>query len=100
MPKFKTEETESESRFAAPVGESEIRKLLENQENPNTQKNTNWAYNVFSAWRKESGSGVSDITEMDAPTMEIRLSRFVAEVCKQEESEYPAKSLYYLIVAC
>ena len=27
MPKFKTEETESESRFAAPVGESEIRKL-------------------------------------------------------------------------
>ena len=41
LPKIKTEETESESRFAAPVGESEIRKLLENQENPNTRKNTN-----------------------------------------------------------
>ena len=59
LPKIKTEETESESRFAAPVGESEIRKLLENQENPNTRKNTNWSYNVFSAWRKDRGAGVS-----------------------------------------
>ena len=75
LPKIKTEKTESESRFAAP----EIRKLLENQENPNTRKNTNWAYNVFSAWRKERGAGVSDITEMDAPTMEFWLSRFVVE---------------------
>ena len=52
LPKIKTEETESGSRFAAPVGESEIRKLLENQESPNTRKNTNWAYNVFLAWSR------------------------------------------------
>ena len=97
MPKIKTEETESESRFAAPVGESEIRKLLENQENPNTRKNTNWAYNVFSAWRKERGAGVSDITEMDASTIEFWLSRFVVEASKHDGSEYPAKSLYYLV---
>ena len=97
LPKIKTEETESESRFAAPVGESEIRKLLENQENPNTRKNTNSAFNVFSAWRKERGAGVSDITEMDAPTMEFWLSRFVVEARKQDGSEYPAKSLYYLV---
>ena len=96
-PKIKTEETESESRFAAPVGESEIRKLLENQENPNTRKNTNWAYNVFSAWRKKRGAGVSDITEMDAPTMEFWLSRFVVEARKRDGSEYPAKSLNYLV---
>ena len=69
LPKIKKEETESESRFAVPVGESEIRKLLENQENPNTLKNTNWAYNVFSAWRKERGADVPDITEMDAPSV-------------------------------
>ena len=91
LPKIKTEE--SESRFAAPAGESEIRKLLENQENPNTRKNTNWAYNVFSAWRKERGAGVSDITEMDAPTIGFWLSRVVVEARKQNGSEYPAKSL-------
>ena len=52
---------------------------------------------MFSAWRKERGAGVSDITEKDAPTMEFWLSRFVVEARKQDGSEYPAKSLYYLV---
>ena len=63
--------SETDNRFAFPVEKGEIRTLFENQQNANTRKNTNWAYNVFSAWRKERGSDVPDITEMDLTVMEF-----------------------------
>lgn len=89
--------SDTEGRFAVPVGDNEIQKLLENQQNANTRKNTIWAYNVFSAWRKERGSDVPNITEMDATALQFWLSRFVVEARKQDGSEYPAKSVYYLV---
>ena len=43
------------SRFVLPVSDDEIRQLIENHENRNTKKNTNWAAGVFSAWRNAAG---------------------------------------------
>lgn len=92
----KQEGSES-ARFAIPVDDDDIRKLLENQQNANTRKNTKWAYNVFSAWRKARGEFIPDIIHMDATALELWLTRFVMEARKQDGSEYPAKSLYYIV---
>ena len=54
------------------------------------------------SWLEEKrgeGIDVLDIMEMDAPTMEFWLSRFVVEARKQDRSEYPTKSCYILFVA-
>lgn len=43
--------TTSDGRFATPVTESDLKSLIESQENINTKQNTKWVVNVFEKWR-------------------------------------------------
>ena len=90
-------EVKQEGSESILVDDHDIRKLLENQQNANTRKNTKWACNVVSAWRKACGEFIPDIIHMDATALELWLTRFVMEARKQDGSEYPAKSLYYIV---
>ena len=54
-----------------PVSDDEIRQLIENHENRNTKKNTNWTVGVFSAWRDvRNAAGPEFVPEIQLMTVE------------------------------
>ena len=90
-------------RFADPVTDQYIKELIDNQENKNTKKNTNWSIRVFEKWRLYRNAGVNannpvpELKTMNAGEVNFFLGRFVLEARKQDGSEYPTHSLYYII---
>ncbi|KAK3107197.1 hypothetical protein FSP39_009112 [Pinctada imbricata] len=89
------EETEHR-RFAVSVSESDIQQLISSQTNPNTCKNTKWSTDTFNKWR-ESRKNVPYLKEMNADSLSYWLQRFVLEVRKLDGSEYPPRTLYYIV---
>ncbi|KAK3107796.1 hypothetical protein FSP39_022395 [Pinctada imbricata] len=89
------EETEHR-RFAVSVSESDIQQLINSQANPNTRKNTKWSTDTFNKWR-ESRKNVPYLKEMNADSLSYWLQRFVLEVRKLDGSEYPPRTLYYIV---
>ena len=76
------------SRFVPTVSDYEICQLIENHENRNTKKNTNWASGVFSSWRNAAGPEfVPEIQLMTVEQMNHYLSRFVVEARTEKEVE-------------
>ena len=84
-------------RFAAAVSDDDLQKLINSQANPNTRRNTKWSVELFNKWRA-SRENVPCMKEMNAEMLNYWLQRFVLEVRKQDGSEYPPRTLYY--IAC
>ncbi|XP_060562763.1 uncharacterized protein LOC132722310 [Ruditapes philippinarum] len=94
---FKQEEkpfiNEKRERFGESVSDSDLDALVQGQRSKNTDRNTQWAYNTFEAWRKTK-PGIPVLEELD---INIHLSRFVVEVRKQNGDYFPPESLYHLV---
>lgn len=78
------------------VSDDEIQRLIDSQTNSNTRKNTKWAIETFNKWRI-ARVNVPLLTEMTSETLNYWMQRFVLEVRKQDGSEYPPRSLYYIV---
>ena len=97
-PNFSRPEVEMETkneRFE-PVSDDEIQRLIDSQKNPNSRKNTKWAIETFNKWR-DARDNVQLLTEMNSESLNYWMQRFVLEVRKQDGSEYPPRSLYYIV---
>ncbi|XP_062598710.1 zinc finger MYM-type protein 3-like [Saccostrea cucullata] len=97
-----TNSDESTKRFGG-ISDYEIEKLISSQENQNTNRNTRWAFGVFEKWRQEKSKNlpfelaVPELLHMDVSTMSYSLTHFVCDARKKDGSEYPPKSVYYLV---
>ncbi|XP_048775614.2 uncharacterized protein LOC125680217 [Ostrea edulis] len=89
-------EIEMKNERFEPVSDDEIQRLIDSQKNPNTRKNTTWAIETFNKWRAERDN-VPLLTEMNSESLNYWMQRFVLEVRKQDGSEYPPRSLYYIV---
>lgn len=83
-------------RFAEAVSDNDLQQLIESQSNPNTRRNTKWSVEMFNKWR-ESRENVPCMKEMNAEMLNYWLQRFVLEVRKQDDSEYPPRTLYFIV---
>lgn len=89
------------TRFVAPLSETDVKKLIDSQENVNTKKNTTWALRVFESWRAHRnsyGESVKELHDMNTEEMNYYLGRFIAEARKQDGQPYPPRSLY--LISC
>jgi hypothetical protein len=99
---YETDTGESIKRFGG-ISDSEIERLISSQENQNTKRNTRWAVGVFENWRQEKNKNVPlefavpDLLYMDVSAMSYSLTHFVCDARKRDGSEYPPKSVYYLV---
>lgn len=81
--------TEQESaRFVAPVSDFEVLQLIENPENVNTKKNTDWACR-----NKLGMEYIPELKEMTVIQMNHYLSRFVMDARKKDGTPYHPKTL-------
>lgn len=83
-------------RFAEAVSDNDLQQLIESQSNRNTRRNTKWSVEMFNKWR-ESRENVPYMKEMNAEMLNYWLQRFVLEVRKQDGSEYPLRTLYFIV---
>ncbi|XP_062598901.1 uncharacterized protein LOC134260347, partial [Saccostrea cucullata] len=83
-------------RFAEAVSDDDLRQLIDSQTNPNTRRNTKWCVEMFNKWRA-SRDNVPYMKEMNAEMLNYWLQRFVLEVRKQDGSEYPPRTLYFIV---
>ena len=84
------------ARFQKPVTDSELKTLIENQENLNTKSNTKWAFNVFEKWREQRVDDIPELHCMDSTSMNYWLQRFIVEARRKDGKEYPPRSLYLI----
>ena len=97
-PNFSRPEVEMETkneRFE-PVPDDKIQRLKDSQRNPYTRQNTKWAVETFNKWRA-ARDNVPLLTEMNSESINYWMKGFVLEVRKQDGSEYPPRSLYYIV---
>ncbi|XP_061195452.1 uncharacterized protein LOC133203697 [Saccostrea echinata] len=87
----------SESRFAQPVSDDDIKNLIKDQENVNTKNNTKWAMNLFEKWRASRGGDIPELNHMTSEQMSFWLGRFVMEARKKDGTEYPPRSIYLIL---
>nr|XP_034336669.1 uncharacterized protein LOC117692546 [Crassostrea gigas] len=90
--------TTSGDRFATPVTESDLKSLIESQENINTKQNTKWAVNVFEKWRTGRSETIPELQFQGSEEMNYWLQRFIVEARRQDGKDYPPKSLY--LISC
>ena len=89
------------ARFADPVSDEDVRKLIEGQENQNTKKNTKWAVGVWEKWRAsriKMGTAVQELRNMTTKDMNFYLGRIIIEARKQDGTPYTPRSLY--LISC
>ncbi|XP_063397165.1 uncharacterized protein LOC134681459 [Mytilus trossulus] len=89
------------SRFGNLTTEDDMNELISDTIPKNTKKSTNWAKNVFEAWRNyrtSLGEGIPEIEKFSVDDVNKLLSRFIVEVRKKNGDFYPPKSLYLLSV--
>ena len=84
------------------VNDEDIEKLIEDNKNKNTIKNTNWALGVYNNWKNErnnrNNENIPDLLNFEtAEHLSSCLSRFVVEVRRQDKKEYPPNSVYLLL---
>ncbi|XP_071123894.1 uncharacterized protein KIAA1958-like [Mytilus edulis] len=95
----KDQEQGVESRFAE-MTDNEIDTLIEDAENKNTKKATQWAVNVYEDWKNSKiGSGliIPNLKDLSVQDINSILGKFVVEVRKKNGEKYPAKTLYLLV---
>ena len=95
-PDIKPESCPTEPGRFQVVSDDEMELLVQNQKNKNTGQNTKWALGVFNSWRAERNPNLPELLEMDPPTMNMALSRFVLEARKKTGEPYPGKTLYLI----
>jgi hypothetical protein len=84
------------ARFADPVSEENVRKLIKGQENQNTKKNTKWE--KWRTYRINIGTAVQELRNMTTKDMNFYLGRFIIEARKQDGGPYPPRSIY--LISC
>lgn len=99
---IKSDLQEEFTRFVEPVTDSEIKELIDSQENANTKKNTAWSVRVFEMWRDNRNSKnqgiIPELKTMTSEEMNYYLGRFIVEARKKDGSPYPPRSLY--LISC
>ena len=106
-----TIEIEAEmDRFAAPLTDDEIANLVSQKTPKATQKSVKWAASLFEEWRIQRNKKVIDgatselstiphkIEKLNHDEINYCIARFIMEVRKCDTSEYPPKTLRYLVV--
>ncbi|XP_070576773.1 uncharacterized protein KIAA1958-like isoform X1 [Ptychodera flava] len=99
------------SRFAQPVTDNEVQARAVSAQNSaipiHTLRRNRWAVRLFYTWaavRKGRGLDSSDLNvdkalkDMDDKELSYWLSRFILEVRKTNGDEYPAKTLFCIIM--
>ena len=87
------------TRFKHPLKEEEILALSKGFVPANTWKNTTWAYKVFSNWLAERNNNAEEqcpqdlLDNPDVSKLNYWLTRFVAEVRRQDGKPYPPNQL-------
>ena len=96
-------------RFRAPISSDECRRFEDSWVSDASRRKWNWVLNIFEEWREtrneavlkveNSGEPVLNqrIAEMSDEDLDFFLARFVAEVRKEDEQEYPGKTIYEMI---
>ncbi len=106
-----TEEGQSGSpkfHFKKPVSEKELAKLGEKTFAASTERKILWAVNLFRDWcftriRVPGSDGrlrwcdIND-SRIQASNLSYCLCRFLSEVCHADGTEYPAKTLYNIVI--
>lgn len=93
------------SRFDKPKSVEEMQEISKGYIPANTAKSTAWGVKVFQVWRSERNQRVeeqcpSDLFERPDPVqINFWLSRFVAEVRKQNGAPYPPRSIQLILSA-
>ncbi|XP_061180579.1 uncharacterized protein LOC133189188 [Saccostrea echinata] len=90
--------TTSGDRFAPLVTESELKSVIESQENINTKQNTRWAVNVFEKWRTGSSETIPELQFQGSEEMNYWLQRFIVEARGQDDAKM--KSLIEKGIGC
>ena len=91
------------TRFKHPMEEEEILELFKGFVAANTKKNTMWAYKVFLDWLIEGENNTEEQCSQDLlenPNifrLNYWLTRFVAEVRRQDGKLYPPKTIHQLL---
>ncbi|XP_071137003.1 uncharacterized protein [Mytilus edulis] len=88
-----------ESRFAE-MTDHEIHTLIEDTENKNKKKATQWTDNVYEDWKNSKiGSGliIPNLKDLSVQDINSILGKFVVEVPKKNGEKYPANTLYLLV---
>ena len=86
------------ARFKAPISEKEMAVLKKGFVPANTQRNTGWAMRVFQEWKAERSENDSEecpedlLDNPDTQNLNCWLSRFVAEMRRQDGRLYPPKT--------
>ncbi|XP_041350763.1 uncharacterized protein LOC121369771 [Gigantopelta aegis] len=91
------QEINKSTRFALPVDDEAIQRLLFDTESANTWKNTKQALGVFEDWRDQQVDDIPDLTHFSVEDINKWLSRLLIEVRKADGSPYPPKSLYSIL---
>jgi hypothetical protein len=93
-------------RFEKPKSAEEMQEIFKGYVPANTAKSTAWGVKVFQDWRSERNRNVleeqcpSDLFETPDPVqINFWLSRFVAEVRKQNGEPYPPRSIQLILSA-
>ena len=95
-------------RFSDTISKEELKKMSRGFVPENTAKNTKWAITVFSSWLESRNRCTGESTPTDfldgcfstedsKVELDRVLSLFVVEAKKQDESSYPAKTVYHLL---
>jgi hypothetical protein len=78
------------------LSDDDIQRLIDLQTNSNTRENTKWTIETINKWRA-AVDNVLFLTEMISESLNYWMQRVVLEVRKQDGSEYPLRSLYYIV---
>ena len=90
------------ARFPLPKSDEEVLIAREAGIPEKTQKDTKYCVSVYEEWRKNRekhyNTTIGPLHTMTATNMTHYLSRFVLEARKKNGTEYPANTLYHIIV--
>ena len=98
------------SRFKT-VSEEKLKELKQNQLKKRTFAKMMWGVNTYREWRNHVLSryetfdvrileaNIDKVACLSAETFMFAMCKFVAEVTKQDGSEYPGKTLYHLVIS-
>ena len=93
---FELTEKESEQQFGQACSSSDVTAAIANRIPQNTKLSTCWAHSVWKSWSNIRGI-TQPLQEIPAKELNEFLSRFVLEARRQDDSPYPATSLYQLV---
>ncbi|XP_021360810.1 zinc finger MYM-type protein 2-like [Mizuhopecten yessoensis] len=103
------EEVETRRRFAIPMQDGDLKKIVAGESCVNTENKTKWALKVFDSWieqrliQSKNNEKLKNFPNnlLDLPVSDINeaLTYFVAEVRNKNGEEYRPNTLYELIIS-